>query len=81
MLLMGIFLMENRTYGIGVKNRTSLAKYEEDSLDGDSFVSQSRFDVYARTYRNAPKYTVFTNERLLVRLAHTFRLFSRMYFI
>ena len=26
---------------------TSLANYEEDSLDGDSFVSQSRFDAYA----------------------------------
>ena len=26
---------------------TSLAHYEEDSLDGDSSVSQSRFDAYA----------------------------------
>ena len=26
---------------------TLLANYEEDSLDGDSFVSQSRFDAYA----------------------------------
>ena len=26
---------------------TSLANYEEDSLDGDSFVSQSRSDAYA----------------------------------
>ena len=26
---------------------TLLAKYEEDSLDGDSFVSRSRFDAYA----------------------------------
>ena len=26
---------------------TSLANYEEDSLDGNSFVSQSRFDTYA----------------------------------
>ena len=25
---------------------TSLANYEEDSLDGNSFVSQSRFDTY-----------------------------------
>ena len=28
--------------------RQSLANYEEDSLDGDSFVSQSRFDAYAQ---------------------------------
>ena len=27
----------------------SLANYEEDSLDGDSFVSQSKFDAYAST--------------------------------
>ena len=26
---------------------TQLANYEDDSLDGDSFVSQSRFDAYA----------------------------------
>ena len=25
---------------------TSLANYEEDSLDGDSFVSQSRMEAY-----------------------------------
>ena len=33
---------------IGVKSfATLLANYEEDSLDGDSFVSQSRFEAYA----------------------------------
>ena len=26
---------------------TSLANFEDDSLDGDSFPSQSRFDAYA----------------------------------
>ena len=42
---------------------TLLANYEEDSLDGDSFVSQSRFDAYASLRRSSSNCRKYSNKR------------------